>query len=341
MSMLSKILAMPRAELKSRLQAVDASAVKGRGLRRKFEKIRGKQGGFTLLELLVVVLILAAISGTATIMLQDTDRRAAAGAHVAMMDELAKGILTYRVLNQNKLPNVWDSLLYGASDDGGKKVTTAFAIPILSSDLYSASGTANIGPLSAWQFSGNSASGLEDADVTHLSEVGITHVRVVNPNAQPEGANAVCGSTDTSLKAVINDKNNDVTAQNIFRTPGANGCGYENNTSLAVGFPVLVWTGNQQRVGVPLGQANRRLIAFGVGADSTLFESENIGAMTGAPVYRHVEKDEYNRFIVLFNVGKYEEGDYKPQPAVFQAIIDGAGDTKDEELGEIDNVRPT
>lgn len=339
MSMLSKILAMPRADLKSRLQAVDAGAVKGRGLRRKFEKIRNKQGGFTLLELLVVVLILAAISGTATIMLQDTDRRAAAGAHVAMMDELAKGILTYRVLNQNKLPDIWDSLLYNSTSNG---LSGASALPILSKDLEG-----NI------ELVGTSASGsvdgiLSSADVLHLADVGITRVRVVEPGAEPPSDNGfACNGYDAdfekSLKALINSKDNDVTAQNIFRPAEANGCGYDSHATLAEDDAVHVWVGNQQRVGVAIGSPLQKLIVFGVGPDSTLFDPSIIGSMTGTPVYRHVEKDEYNRFFVLFNIGNYgDNGDtYTSTPVFFQAIIDGAGDTKDEELGEIDNVRPT
>ena len=81
--MLNKLMAMSKAELKSRIQAIDAAAVKGRALRRQLAGLKKKEGGFTLLELLVVVAILAAIAGTATVMLQDTDRKAAAGAHVA------------------------------------------------------------------------------------------------------------------------------------------------------------------------------------------------------------------------------------------------------------------
>jgi hypothetical protein len=56
-----------------------------------------------------------------------------------------------------------------------------------------------------------------------------------------------------------------------------------------------------------------------------------------ATIYRHVEPDEYKHFVVPFKVSDVGVGD-KP---IFQAIVDGAGDTGDEELGELDEVRPT
>ena len=95
-----KSLMEKREALMARFEKVEESQIQDAELRAKFRKLKGKQSGFTLLELLVVVAILAAIAGTATIALQDTDARASAAAHVAMMDELNKGIRTFRVLNK-------------------------------------------------------------------------------------------------------------------------------------------------------------------------------------------------------------------------------------------------
>ena len=80
------------------------------------------------------------------------------------------------------------------------------------------------------------------------------------------------------------------------------------------------------------------LLAFGAGPDSTLFNPANIGALSNVPVYRHVANNEYNRFIVLFKVSDVSA---TGGIATFHAVVDGAGDTKDEELGEVDNIRAT
>jgi prepilin-type N-terminal cleavage/methylation domain-containing protein len=313
---------MTKAELKSRLQSVDVSGVKGRSLKRKFETIRNKkEGGFTLLELLVVIAILAAIAGTATIMLQDTDRKASAGAHVAMMDQLSKGIQTYRVLNSGLYPNVWDSLLSNSTNS----LTGAADPVLLSIDLTATDGSAGNIKLDT----------LNADDITALGKAGITHVRVVDPAAQ----SGECAPT--TIQALVEDKSNDIVPGNIFRIEDANGCGYDDNSPLATGNAVFIWGDVPERVGVPLGTTGTavpKLVAFGVGPDSTLFNPEIIGALSNVPTYRHVETNEYNRFIVLWNVGSID----KPAgQATFQAIIDGAGDTKDEELGEADNIRAT
>ena len=328
--MLTRLMALTKAQLKSKVQAIDASAVKGRDLRRKFEKIRNKQGGFTLLELLVVVAILAAIAGTATIMLQDTDRKASAGAHVAMMDELSKGIQTFRTMN-NAFPDRWDSLLQ--SGDGS--LTTATPLAILSDDL--------LGSIK------QATTALTDPEMAALREVGIQHVRVVSTALIPEDSTTACGDTKAKQQQLINDKANNVTAQNIYRPKAARGCGADSDAELytytaatqteaekyaAAGSAPMMWTGSALRVNATDGD---RLVAFGVGPDSTLFDPTKYGALSNVPIYRHVEPDEYNRFIVLFKVA----GAGVSGKAVFQAIVDGAGDTKDEELGELDNVRNT
>ncbi|MDR1461735.1 MAG: type II secretion system GspH family protein [Azoarcus sp.] len=320
MSMLSKLLSMPRTELKSRLQAVDAGAVKGRGLRRKFEKIRSKQGGFTLLELLVVVAILAAIAGTATIMLQDTDRKGAAAAHVAMMDELSKGIQTYMVLNQGKYPNNFDSLLFGSSTL--ETTTTPAGDSLFDQDL--------IGNLTVSVLNSDGARSLGEANISTYRLLGTQ-----------------CGTSPAAVIAEIKDKSNDIVPANLYRPSAAHGCGRSTDTGLFTlngsvytsTVPVAIWKASPERVNA---DEDDTLVAFGIGADSTLFKPTTIGALSNVPVYRHVESHQYNRFIVLFNVGDVTTSGSKGNgKAIFQAIIDGAGDTKDEELGEVDNIRNT
>lgn len=305
--MLTKLLAMSKAELKSKIQSIDESAVKGRALRRQLAGMKKKEGGFTLLELLVVVAILAAIAGTATIMLQDTDRKGAAAAHVAMMDELSKGIQTYRVLQQGDYPDNWDSLLQNAAGAIGA-TPTALEILATGGNLALDAGT------------------LGTAGLAALNNVGITQLRVVDTSLSG------CGTGN--IAATIANKSNNVTAQNIFKSPAANGCGNATSATLVAADKLMVWAGGNERVGLPAASTDK-LVAFGVGSDSTLFDATRIGALSNTPVYRHVTNTEYNRFIVLFNVTN------AGGQATFQAIVDGAGDTKDEELGEVDNVRRT
>lgn len=313
--MLNKLLAMTKAELKSKIQSIDATAVKGRALRRQLAGMKKKEGGFTLLELLVVVAILAAIAGTATVMLHDTDKKAFAAAHVAMMDGLAKGIVNFQQLNKGNYPNNWDSLTNAA-------VLTAAAAPtVLLNDAL------------ATQLVSHELTTLE---FEALEAVGITEVRVLDATATPP--DTVAGAcAEGAIKATINSKTNAVTSQNIFRTALANGCGAVASVTIADTDKLLSWNGGNERVNAATGDV---LIALGAGPDTTLFQAANYGGLTNTPIYRHVEADEYNRFVVLFNV---TSDSTKPTngKATFQAVIDGAGDTKDEELGEFDNVRPT
>lgn len=316
---LSKLMAMPMAELKSRIESIDASAVRGRALRRQLNGLKKKSGGFTLLELLVVVAILAAIAGTATIMLQDTDRKASAAAHVAMMDELSKGIQTFRVLNQGMYPDNFDSLLAnGTNSLTGASELTGF----VSADLLGSISTTT----------------LSATDIEALSSVGIKTAKVLNNTLDPNGASDGDCKTGADIQKLLKSKSTDITAQNIFKDGttadnNGNGCGFAAGATLTAGDTVYRWNENAN-VRVNAG-VNDRLIAFGVGPDSTLFAPSTIGALSNVPVYRHVQPTEYNRFIVLWNVST------TGGQASFQAIVDGAGDTKDEELGELDNVRRT
>lgn len=299
------------------LASIESHQVNGR-LRGKLAQLKKKQTGFTLLELLVVVAIIAAIAGTSTILLRDTDRQAAAAAHVAMMDELMKGISTYQVLNGGMFPDNFDSLM--ASADG--TLTTPAVAAVVNEDLA----------LSL------SATALSDEEIALLSDFGVQNVQVIDQAGVPTDYTGAYSCADDEIKDLINDKSSDVTAATIFRSVDANGCG-ASAAIPATAATLMAWNedaGSFERVNADFSKAaTQTLVALGIGPSSDLFLVEKRGAMTTVPTYRHVSADEYNRFVALLNV------DTAVSEVRLQAIIDGAGDTKDEELGEWDGTRPT
>ncbi|MBF6057389.1 type II secretion system protein [Thiomicrorhabdus heinhorstiae] len=325
-------------ELMSKFAQVNVNQIKDKSLRAKAVKLKKKQAGFTLLELLVVVAILAAIAGTATIALQDTDARASAAAHVAMMDELNKGIRTFRVLNKNSLPSNFDSLIEVATDP--------------------TAGTALDGDLLGTSVAGSDILAIEDvavvainADVKGiLADGGIEALQYVALDGDPEGE-----GTCADMQDLIADRGNAVVAGNIFMTPDGNGCGFSR--TLEDTDEVAIWTGGQERLtGQPAATGvvefdgsnaatatGKAFMAVGLGPASTLFNANDLGGMTSVPVYRHVSETQYNRFIAVFDIGTFDGTgaiDAADQ-VVLVTIVDGAGDTKEEELGEWDGTRNT
>jgi hypothetical protein len=305
-----------------------------------------------LLELLVVVAILAAVAGTATIVLQDTDRRASAAAHVAMMDELKKGVMTFSVLRQGLLPDNYDSLLQ--SSDG----TAANATALMSRLAESTAGMLEVRALPTGAGGTNGT----------LAGMGITQMRLINLAAEPVGAGAV--TTCANLQTLVNDKSGGTVINNIYNAVSASGCGV--SYALAASVNVAMWVGGQRRVlgaaepelgattptadnaavataipAAPTVKGQRMLMAVGFGPSTTLFDGK-IGALSTVPAYRHTAPDEYNRFIGLFEIADSAESDtpgtfdtWQAVPPQLVAVIDGAGDTKEEEIGEFDGTRST
>ena len=326
-------------------------------LRRRAGRHLRSDSGFTLLELLVVVAILAAIAGTATIALQDTDARASAAAHVAMMDELNKGIRTYRVLNKNVLPSGYDALVE-VNDAGTSFVTGAALLGAASSPSGEVLAVEDLALIT-----------LTDGAAEIMNAGGIDSLQYYDIASNPPDAGD-CSDVD----ALIASRGNAVVAGNIFLSAAANGCGATwanvDGDANTAGFQingavsVPIWTGGYERVmgaagagfdvtaitvtaGAITAGVNGApvLMAVGLGPSSNLFNANELGGMTSVPVYRHVGPLQYNRFIALFNIGTvalastggYDAGDQ----VVLTAIVDGAGDTKEEELGEWDGTRNT
>ena len=320
-------------ELKARFASVDVNSIEDASLKAKARKLK-KQAGFTLLELLVVVAILAAVAGTATIALKDTDARASAAAHVAMMDELNKGIRTFRVLRKNQLPNNFDSLIQVATDPA---TGTALDAPIAYENLA----IEDVAPVA-----------LPAKVVETMAAGGVSALQYVSNAQNPEG-DGDC--TAGNIGDLINDKNNAVVPGNIFMTADGNGCGVSR--TLEAGDTAMIWTGGTERLtgqpeaaGVTVFDGTNAATATsaaylvtGIGPASTLFDANDLGGMTTVPVYRHVSGADYNRFMAVWNIGTFKAADGIDASDQIElvSILDGAGDTKEEELGEWDGSRNT
>ncbi len=293
-------------------------------MKNKLKKKYNSKAGFTLLELLVVVAIIAAIAGTATMAFKDTDARAAAAAHVGMMDELNKGVRVFRVLNAKTLPTRMDSLLW---EDSTTPAPVEFDIEV-GGDAIAATLTAEISEM--------------------IFESGCEELMYLSVTTVPTDGDFtdVADEDNDSLKAAIQDRGNMVVAGNIFLPAAANGFGVAvavtNNPS------VVLWNGDNERIS---GQSddNSVYMLTGLGPASDLFDPNKLAGMTTVPIYRHVGPKTYNRFIAVWKIGENGvtahtiDGDFKINDNGFEliTILDGALDTKEEELGEWDGTRAT
>jgi len=249
-----------------------------------------KQQGFTLLELLVVITLLAVLSLGALIAYEGVGDNAEAVAAANNAATVDRAIRTYRAV-EGVYPNQWDSLT----------TTSGAAAPILAQATQEFFGSVALPASSA----GAIQESLEEAGIDEIQFVN-TVVGDVAPNrAHNEGANQGDGSTTGAIEVDADA----ITHISIVPSGGAGTCELDG-VSLAQQFNGSAVTDNTR-----LNALNDSLeddechlvVALGFGGDAAASTTGSSVAIAQAPTY--IKKgdinpsEHYARFIGLFHVG--------------------------------------
>ncbi|WP_292957328.1 MULTISPECIES: prepilin-type N-terminal cleavage/methylation domain-containing protein [unclassified Neptuniibacter] len=350
----------------AKFMKADLSQVKDTELRAKGEKLQSKQGGFTLLELLVVVAILAIIAGSVIASLDGKEEGAAQATAVHTMATLESGLKVFETTEKRTLPEELESMIcvggFDTSVNGEltldtDDLSTAAAAAILLGNGVNTSNVARIhGGLTEDKHSALTVEPiLQTTEVFGtLQDAGLTSLRYTTLTL----CNDVAGDlilNDDAGTAVNDVALVDVTKPNlVFRDPVFEGDEWEYGAGAAVDLtttlaaesvPIAFHTEPEE-----IGADDDDIVAvFGIGPDSSL-TNEIIGR---APSDGNVGPDKYGHFTLAVVVGECEGGIEEDgtgsvsgtdctDPANWDsddgvrvlAVLDGGGDAYDDEIAE-------
>jgi prepilin-type N-terminal cleavage/methylation domain-containing protein len=303
--------------LKARLGQISPADVTDPKLKRQLGKLQAKQGGFSLLELLIVVAIIAAIAAASSIMINGADKNAKAAVNADAIDATFKSLETFRVLNGGQYPDFFDSLT--------QEDTAAFTAGAKAAFLSSG--------LSSMLLSGEVVT--TGTTLLALNNVGIKNLQVVNAAAGGSCSALLAAALATDYTTYLRNKAAQVLAGDLYKTgagvPASPGCGA--SVALADGALLLAvdtaTPATLSRLNLPAGSTNR-YYAFGVGPSSTLFNVNYAGALNRPGQDSTLAIDKYNRYVAIFDAGL--TATYSAD-ARLVGVLSARGKTFSEELG--------
>jgi len=358
-----------RKEVTGKFSALGVESIvriEDQNLRKKALCLTAKEAGFTLMELLVVVAILAIIGGAAISSFGGQETKASQGTATNVIASIESNLRYYQAA-ESRLPDNLESLACRPLAAAGAIVNTAAPSPVVAATSYKFGGTSDISGVGggiglklAGKFDLVAADAIEAGA---LNDAGVLNVRYAvaaacdNDAATVENAATIGGTTIAAAADFGDDAHFLVDADipnHAFEDPRPNTAAtdWENrgrgfSIAMAAGEPVMIWNRgadgyNNKKVGA---DANAVLIGLGIGQSSDFIGGPK-SPYAKAPFYGQIGKDKYAHYIALINVGTDGDADGRLATAppvdaplsdgnaYIQAIIDARGDFLDEEVSE-------
>ena len=283
-----------------------------------------RPNGFTLLELVIVIAILALIGGAALVNYDGLEKRAASGQAAFNLSAIDKGVRLAHALS-GQYPNELDSLVLHDTTIGN---------PISISAITASSGG----------FVSTLTAQLKGADGNRSTTDGILHFYALSA----EAAAALNESGMSTVRGIptASDSSSNLAIANRAFDPSPNGQGASINVATGLVLPIVkaknLGASNsstlQQITGLD-ADTTHLVVALGLGNNSSIVSDEagvNAAAFSEAPFYGGLPRKTYGRFLLLFHLASDLDADDAIdtsevfRTARFVGVMDAYGNWRDK-----------
>ncbi len=285
-----------------------------------------KRAGFTLLEVLMVVAMLAIVGGAIITSYGGLEDKAAKGTATHSIAAVTEAFLMYQT-TEGGLPNNLESMA-ACTPTGNTYNSTLVDNVATGGSAYAKAG--HLGSKLAGKFT---LGALTAAQEGALTSAGIDRIRYLDLAGNGSGEDNALTIKAVGDVACTVDAIADISIpQHAFSVPSGaaenRGRGFAMSLSGTTAPEVMIWNPgtdgyNNVKVG---GNATSVLIGLGLGNESNLVGEGVFVNLQHAPYYGNVGKHEYNHYIALIDVSV--------SPAKLVAVVDSRGDFLDEEFAE-------
>ena len=292
-----------------------------------------RKAGFTLLEVLMVVAMLAIVGGAIITSYGGLEDRAAKGTATHSIAAVTEAFLVFDS-TEGGIPNNLESLMAATPTGNTYNATLVDNVATGGSDWAKAG---NLGSKINGKFD---IRALTEAEENALIAAGIDRIRYMETAGNGTGAEGILKAVGDVNVGTYGDLAEISIPQHAFSVPRGTdknrGRGFALDLNAAGQPQVAVWTkGADGYNNIKIGggaTANSELVLLGLGNESSLIGAGQFVNLQHAPYYGNVGKNEYNHYIALIDVSV--------SPAKLRAILDSRGDFLDEEFAEATGQKP-